>query len=185
MLAWLTVAFAAASEKAQAKSGLPQFSVPDMAPQLIWLALTFGCLYLVLSRRTLPTIASIIEERKARIQGDLDEAERFKSEADQAIAAYEQKLAEAQAHAKSIANDMHEKLDVEVAEQRSNAEAEVARQLAEAQERIEAAKSQAVEHIDTIASVTVGEVVKKLVGVEIDQTEIGAAIAMQQSSAGE
>ena len=133
MLAWLTVAFAAASEKAQAKSGLPQFNVPDMAPQLIWLALTFGCLYLVLSRRTLPNIASIIEERQARVQGDLDEAEHFKSEADQVIAAYEQKLAEAQARAKAIANEMHEKLGLEVVQERSNAEAEVARQLAEAE----------------------------------------------------
>ena len=95
MLAWLTVALAAVPDTVEKKSGLPQLNAPDMVPQLIWLALTFGILYFVLSRVTLPRIASVIEERSNRIQRDLDDAERFKGETDEALAAYEQALAEA------------------------------------------------------------------------------------------
>jgi len=185
MLAWLTVALAAAPEEVKAQTGLPQFNVPDMAPQLIWLALTFGFMYIVLSRFTLPGIASVIEERQTRIQRDLDEAERLKSETEQAIAAYEQELAEAHGRANLIAAETREKLAAEVAEERNKAEAEVAQQLTEAQNRIEAAKAQAVQHVDAIAVATASGVINKLAGIEASQAEINVAIAMQHSSAGE
>ena len=89
MLAWLTVVLASASDAAAKKQGLPQLNPQDMAPQLIWLALTFIALYFMLSKITLPRISSVIDERKSRIERDIAEGERLNGETQKAIAEYE------------------------------------------------------------------------------------------------
>ena len=178
MLAWLTVALAAAEKK----SGLPQLNVPDMAPQLVWLVLTFGLMYLIMSRVTLPRIASVIEERQNRIQRDLDEAERLKEETDRALAAYEQALAEAHGRANTIARETREKLTNEVNAERQKVESDLAAKLAEAEGRISDLKSQAMAQVDDIATETATEVVKKLIGVDVGADEVRAAV---QPPAGE
>ena len=182
MLAWLAIGLAAGAGAAEKKGGLPQLHVPDMAPQLIWLALAFGVLYLVLSRLTLPRIASVIEERQNRIQRDLDEAERLKGETDEALAAYEQALAEAHARANGIARDTREKLAAEVNEERAKVEADLAGKLAEAEGRIATLKSEAMAQVGDIATDTASEVVKKLIGADVSVDEVRAAV---QPPAGE
>lgn len=182
MLAWLAVALATVPDTVEKKSGLPQLNVPDMAPQLIWLAITFGILYFVLSRVTLPRIGAVIEERQNRIQRDLDEAERLKGETDEALAAYEQALAEAHGRANGIARETREKLANEVNEERAKVEADLAGKLAEAEGRIAAMKSQAMTEVDGIATETAGEVIKKLIGVDVGAEELRAAV---QPPAGE
>ncbi|MCB1510186.1 MAG: F0F1 ATP synthase subunit B' [Hyphomicrobiaceae bacterium] len=182
MLAWLTVALSAVPDTVEKKSGLPQLNVPDFAPQLIWLALTFGVLYYVLSRYTLPRIASVIEERSNRIQRDLDEAERLKSETEKAIAGYEQSLAEARGNANAIARERSEKLAAEVNAERSKVESELAAKLAEAEARITATKTEAMARVGDIASDTAGELVRTLIGADVSADEVRAAM---QPGAGE
>ena len=50
----------------------PPFDTTHFSSQLLWLALTFGALYLLMSRVALPRIAGILENRQATISGDLD-----------------------------------------------------------------------------------------------------------------
>lgn len=182
MLAWLTVALATVPDTVEKKSGLPQLNVPDMAPQLVWLVLTFGLMYLIMSRVTLPRIASVIEERQNRIQRDLDEAERLKEETDRALAAYEQALAEAHGRANAIARETREKLTSEVNEERQKVEADLAVKLGEAEARISDMKTQAMAQVGDIATDTATEVVKKLIGVDVSGDEVRAAV---QPPAGE
>lgn len=182
MLAWLTVALAAVPDTVEEKSGLPQLNVPDFAPQLVWLALTFGVLYFILSRLTLPRIAAVIEERESRIQRDLDDAERLKGETEKALAAYEQSLAEARGNANAIARDTHDKLATEVEGERTKVETELAAKLAEAEARIKATKDTAMAQVGDIASDTVGDVIEKLIGTTASPDEIRAAM---QPAAGE
>ncbi len=182
MLAWLTVVLASVPDTVEKKSGLPQLNIPDMAPQLIWLALVFGLLYLVLSRMTLPKIAAVIEERQNRIQRDLDEAERLKEETDAALAAYEQALAEARGRANGIARETREKLTAEVNDERAKADAEDAARIAEAEAQILARKNEAMAEVGNIAADTASAVVKKLIGVDVSSDEARAAV---QPPAGE
>jgi F-type H+-transporting ATPase subunit b len=176
MLAWLTAAVAAVPETVEKKSGLPQLNPHDMMPQLIWLALVFVVLYLVLSRLTLPRIESVIEERQNRIQRDLDEAERLKGDTEKAIAAYEQSLAEARGNANALARETRDKLATEVDQERAKVEADLATKQAEAEARISAMKNEAMSNVDAIASETAGEVVRKLINVDVSADDVRAAL---------
>ena len=78
-----------------AKPAFPPFQKETFASQLIWLALFFIGLYLLMSRVALPRVGGIIAARSATIEKDLAEANRLKQESEAAIAAYEKTLADA------------------------------------------------------------------------------------------
>jgi F-type H+-transporting ATPase subunit b len=71
--------------------GFPPFDSHSFASQILWLALTFIALYVVMSRVALPRIGSILEDRRRHIDNDLQEAQRLKGESDAAIAAHERR----------------------------------------------------------------------------------------------
>ena len=54
---------------------MPQLNPVDWGPQLLWLLITFGILYLLMVHVALPRIGSVIEARAARIANDLAKAE--------------------------------------------------------------------------------------------------------------
>ena len=83
--------------------GFPPFDSTTFASQLLWLALTFIALYLLMSRLALPRIGAILETRRQRVEGDLAEAQRLKDQSDAAIAAHEKALAEARGRAQALA----------------------------------------------------------------------------------
>ncbi len=175
MLLSLTVLAAGAAEAA--KGGLPQLHAPDFAPQLIWLVITFGLLYVLMSRVALPGIAEVLDERQNRIQRDLGEAERLKSETERALAAYEQALAEARAKAQTIARDTRDKLASEVDEERRRVETVIAAKLVEAERRVGETKSAALSRVNDVAAETVGAIVNKVSGLEITADEVRSALA--------
>jgi len=166
----LVVAAAAAS--GGESGGLPQLNTADFAPQLAWLALTFVILYLVLSRVTLPRIGEVLEERKDRVQRDLDAAERFKGDTDAALAAYEKSLSDARQKASSMAKDVRDKLASDTEQERSRIESELAAKLADAEARITATKSKALASVDDIAAETASEVINKLLGENVTAADV-------------
>jgi F-type H+-transporting ATPase subunit b len=171
--AFIVAAAAAAATTHEGKSGgLPQLNPADFAPQLIWLAITFTVLYFILARVALPRIGEVIEERRDRVQRDLDSAERFKKETDAALAAYERALAEARAKASSMAKDMREKLTAETDKERSNVEGHLSAKLADAEARIAATKTKALASVDEIAAETASAVVSKLLGEDVSPAEV-------------
>jgi F-type H+-transporting ATPase subunit b len=156
---------------------MPQLNPLDWAPQLIWLVITFGSLYLLMKRVALPKIGSVIEMRQGRIAGDLGEADKLRRETQEAIAAYEQALAEAKARAHAIAQEARNKLNDEVAAERAELEQDLAAKSAEAEARILAAKTSALKDVNAVASQTAAEIVRRLIGVAPAKPEVGLAVA--------
>ena len=74
---------------------MPQLDYATFPPQLIWLAITFVILYVLMSRLALPKVGGIIVARRNKIDGDLEKASAMKAEAEAVIAAYERALASA------------------------------------------------------------------------------------------
>ena len=168
----LVVALAAAAEHEEKAGGLPQLNPADFAPQLAWLLVTFVILYLILSRVTLPRIGEVLEERRDRVQRDLDAAERFKADTDKALAAYEKALSDAHGKASSMAKDMRDKLTAESNKERAQVESELAAKLTEAEGRIANTKAKALQSVNDIAAETASAVVGKLLGEEVSPAEV-------------
>ena len=120
----------------------------------------------------MPRIGEVIEERRDRVQRDLDAAERYKAETDAALAAYEQALSEARQKASTMAKDMREKLAAETEKERSAVESELSAKLTEAETRIAATKTKALASVDEIATDTASAVVSKLLGEEVSPAEV-------------
>ena len=156
---------------------MPQLNPLDWAPQIIWLVITFSILYLLMKRVALPKIGSVIEARQARIAGDLEAADKLRRETQEAIAAYEQALAEAKARAHAIAQEGRNKLKDEVAAERAALERDLAARSAEAERRIDQAKNSALKEVNAVASETAAEIVRRLIGVAPSQPEVSAAVA--------
>ena len=156
---------------------MPQLNPLDWAPQLIWLVITFGILYLLMKWVALPKIGSVIEARQARIAGDLEAADKLRRQTEEAIAAYEQALAEAKARAHAIAQGARNKLKDEVAAERAALEHDLAAKSAEAEARIHQAKVSALKDVNAVASETAAEIVRRLIGVAPSQPESSAAVA--------
>ena len=161
-----------AHEGAHAEAAFPPFDPNNFAPQLIWLALTFVVLYLILARVALPRIGEVLDERRDRVQRDLDAAERFKADTDKALAAYEKALSDAHGKASSMAKDMRDKLTAESNKERAQVESELAAKLTEAEGRIANTKAKALQSVNDIAAETASAVVGKLLGEEVSPAEV-------------
>ena len=154
----------------------PPFDPSTFGPQLIWLTLTFGALYLIMSRKALPRIADVIEERANRIKRDLDAAERLQGETSKAIATYEQALGDAKTSASGIAKDTRAKLAADIEKEKASVDVLMNKKIADAEVRIAATKTKALASVNEIAGTTAAAVVARLIGHEPTADEIKRAM---------
>jgi len=156
---------------------MPQLDFGDYAPQLVWLVITFGIMYLLMARVALPRIATVIEERRDRIANDLAQADQLRRETDQAIAAYEKALADAKARANAIAQETRDRLNEELERERAEKEAEIQKRLDQAEAEISRTKEQALSHVEEIARDTTAALVEQLLGEKVGQDSLDKAVA--------
>jgi F-type H+-transporting ATPase subunit b len=159
------------------KPPFPPFQKETFASQLVWLALTFVILYLLMAKVALPRIGSIFEARAKRIADDLAAARSLKDQSDAAIAAYEKALADARSRAQALANETREKQAREAAEARKLLETELNGRLAEAEDVINATKTAAMANVQNIALDAAVAIVKRLVGIAPSQDDVAAAVS--------
>jgi F-type H+-transporting ATPase subunit b len=143
---------------------MPQLDYHTFVPQLVWLAISFVILYLLMSRLALPKVKGAIDGRRQRLDSDLDRAAALKQEAEAALAAYQKTLADARAAAQETLRQTGEKLAAEAAERQRQLGATLAEQIAAAEARIAAGKEQALGEIRGIAAEVGSAVVEKLTG---------------------
>lgn len=162
----------------------PPFDSSTFASQLLWLAITFGVFYYLMAKIVLPRIRDILEVRSDRIAQDLDEANRFKQESDEAIAAYEQELAEARQRAHGIAQDARDKAKAEAESQRQRVEGELNAKLEIAEKKIDSIKQSALSEVGAIAEDTATVLVKELLGGKLTKSEVATAIKQASANRG-
>ena len=177
-----TVAIVAAADP-HAKGGhsFPPFDPTTFAPQLVWLAISFAALYLIMSRIALPRVGSVLTERRERIQRDLAEAERLKGETDAALATYEKSLADARSKAQGMAKDMRDKVAADMDRERQRVDDANASKLAETETRIADTKARALANVEQLAAETAGAIVERLIGQQVNADDIKKAVAPARS----
>ena len=161
---------------AEGHGSFPPFDASTFPSQLLWLAITFGLFYLFLKKVVLPRVGGILEDRSARISSDLDEASRMKAQADEAVAAYEQELAEAKAKANAIGQQARHASKAEAEAARKKVEESLGKKLAEAEAQIATIKSNAMREVGSIAEETSAAIVQQLTGSKVDKAAIAAAV---------
>src|SRR5262249_29969783 len=157
--------------------GFPPFDAHTFASQLLWLALAFIALYLLMSRIALPRIASILEARRRRVEDDLAEAQRFKDASDAAIAAHEKALAEARGRAQTLANETRAKAAAAAEARRKEVDAKLNARIAEAEKTIADTRSAAMGNVRSIASEAAGAIVERLTGIAPAGEEVTQAVS--------
>ena len=159
----------------------PPFDPSNYPSQILWLAITFGLFYLFLKKVIVPRIGGILEVRRDRIAQDLDQAARMKEDADAAVAAYEQELAEAKANANSIGQAARDSAKADAEAERKKVEAEHEARLAEDEKRIAGIKAKAMGEVGTIAEDTAAAIVQQLTGAKVDKPAVSAAVKAVRS----
>lgn len=157
-------------------SKFPPFDSSTFAPQLVWLAITFAALYFVMSRIALPRVASVLAERRERIQRDLAEAERLKAETDAALQSYEKSLADARGKAQTLASDMRNRVNADVERERRRVDDENAARLTATEARIADTKAKALANVNDLAAETAQAIVERLAGQQVATDEIRRAL---------
>src|ERR1700742_2476975 len=155
----------------------PPFQAQTFASQLIWLAIAFVLLYVLMSKLALPRVASIIEARQNKIDGDIAEAGRLKTQSDDAVAAYEKALADARARAQAIANETRDKQHAAAEARRKTLEDELNGKLLEAETSIAATKQAAMANVRGIAEDATRAIVERLLGTVPSDQAVTDAVA--------
>jgi F-type H+-transporting ATPase subunit b len=146
------------------KGAFPPFQKETFASQLVWFAIFFVALYLIMSRLALPRVGSILAQRRQRIEDDLKTAQRLREESDAELAAYEKALANARNRAQTIANETRDKLNAEAEQARKVLEEELNAKLAEAERIISGTKEAALANVRGIAIDAAAAIVERLIG---------------------
>jgi F-type H+-transporting ATPase subunit b len=154
----------------------PPLNPEFFASQILWLAITFGIFYLVLKRAILPRIGGIIENRRDRIALDLEAAERMKTDADEAQAAYSQELAEARARSQKIAGDARDSARTDAEAERKRIEGDLDARLEAAQARIAEIKTRTLADVGQIAEDVTQAVLSQVAGIEASPDEVSRAV---------
>ena len=163
--------------------GMPQldFTTPLTLSQVVWGAIIFAVLYILLSRTGLPMVASVLEERATKISRDLDEARAAKASADAGMAEAEQATARARADSQAAINAALEEAKKAAAAQAEMLNARLEEQLRDAEAQIGQARASAMSALRQVATETAATVVARLTGAAPDagglDRAVGAALA--------
>ncbi|MDB3888302.1 F0F1 ATP synthase subunit B [Candidatus Pelagibacter sp.] len=156
--------------------GMPQLNPEFWVSQIFWLTLTFGILYVVLSKIILPKISVNLELRKSQIQENIGAAEKQREDSESKLKEYDIIISKSKLEAKNIFKDAREKLLKVIGSKKEILDKQIDDELKKAEQEIEVLKKVAPEKINKIAIETSSELIKKLIGVEVNNSSISAIV---------
>ena len=159
--------------------GMPQldFGNPLTQAQVVWLAIIFFALYLLLSRWGLPQVREVLEQRAGVIAADLDAARAAKEAADAAVAELTKATREAHAGAQAEIAEALAQVKAKTEAQAAALNARLDAQIAASERQIAAARTTALSALEQVATETAGEVVSRLIGTPLDHEAVPKAVA--------
>ena len=156
--------------------GMPQLNPEFWVSQIFWLVLTFGIMYLVLSKLILPKISNNLESRKSQILENIEAAEKQREDSETKLKEYDQIILRSKAEANSMFNQAREKAIKEINAKRDVLDKQIDDEIAKAEEEIQALRDSAPDKINKIAIDTSSELLQKLIGAEVNNSSISAIV---------
>ena len=156
--------------------GMPQLNPEFWISQIFWLTITFGILYLVLSKFILPKISSNLELRKSKIQENIEAAEKQRESSEIKLKEYDEIILKSKIEAKNIFKNAREKIIKDINSKKEILDKQIEDEINNAEKEIEALRKVAAEKINKIAIETSSDLLKKLIGTEINNSSISAIV---------
>ena len=156
--------------------GMPQLNPEFWISQIFWLVLTFGILYIVLSKIILPKISDNLETRKSQILENIDAAGKQKEESESKIKEYEKIILSSKNEAKNHYNEIRQKALDEIAKKQNTLDNQINTEIKNVEKEINELKSKAPDKINKIAIETSAELVKYLIGTEVNSSSISTIV---------
>ena len=141
-------------------------------PIVLWVIL----LYLLLSKLILPKISANLELRKSQIQENIEAAEKQRKSSESKLKEYDDIILKSKLEAKNIFKEAREKVLKNINSKRETLDKQIDEEIKKAEQEINVLKKSAPEKINKIAIETSSELVKKLIGAEVNNSSISAIV---------
>jgi len=171
-LSFLSIKEAFAAES----TGMPQLNPEFWISQIFWLTITFGILYIVLSKLILPKISANLEIRKSQILENIEAAEKQRKESELRIKEYEKKVQDSKKEAKNYFNQVREKILKDINIKKETLEKDLDEEIHKAESEIQKFRNEAPNKINKIAVETSSDLLNQLIGTEINNSSISAIV---------
>jgi F-type H+-transporting ATPase subunit b len=156
--------------------GMPQLNPEFWISQIFWLTLTFGILYLVLSKLILPKISDNLESRKSQILENIEAAEKQREDSEEKLKEYENVVSKSKLEAKTIFNQAREKALKDINVKKEVLDKQIDEEISRAEEEIKTLRNSAPDKINKIAIETSSELIQKLIGADVNNSSISAIV---------
>ena len=159
-----------------AEGGMPQLNPEYWVSQIFWVILIFGTLYVILWKTILPKINENLENRKSQILTDLDDAQKFEDQSKEKLSEYNKILNQAKQEAKKILDGTRKKVNQDIKNKKNQFNLEIVKEIKNAEKEIKTMKLSSIKDINTIAIETSSEIVRKIVGTEVNASSVSAIV---------
>ena len=156
--------------------GMPQLNPEFWISQIFWLTLTFGILYIVLSKLILPKISDNLESRKSQILENIEAAEKQRQNSEEKLKEYEEIVSKSKIEAKNIFNQAREKALIDISAKKDVLDKQIDDEISKAEQEIKELQKSAPDKINKIAIETSSELIQKLIGAEVNNSSISAIV---------
>ena len=162
--------------KSAESGGMPQLNPEFWISQIFWLILTFSTLFVILSKFILPKISKNIEFRKSQILENIEMAEKQKEESENKVKEYEAIILKSKSEARNYFNEARKKILQDIDKKKQQLENEIDEEVNNAEKEIKELKTSAPEKINKIAIETSADLIKQLIGEEVNNSNISAIV---------
>jgi F-type H+-transporting ATPase subunit b len=140
------------------------------AAELIVGAVAFAVLFVIMWKWVLPRVNALLEERRRQIQGQLENAEQTRQEAERLLADYRSQLADARDKANEIIEEARTAADQLRRDIQAKAEEESRNTVVRAQEEIRAERDRVFQELRGQVGDIAFELAERVVGASLDKT---------------
>jgi len=152
---------------------MPQLDPNSWVPQIFWLIITFGGLYIVISKIVFPRLSESIEQRNDYVSDLVDEAKTLAEQTEKLNNEYKELISNSKKEAQETITNGRKKLNAEFDKKKNELDKNISELTEKAEKEIQSFKSNSIKDVQTIANQVSGELLKELsLNDDIDQNII-------------
>lgn len=161
---------------------LPQLDPTWYASQSVWMLITFCAMFLVVWRFVIPAMRATVDVRRSRIENDIRETEKLKTEAADLLKQLEQAQASVKAETQAVIARAQSEAQALMKQTESEFTDRLAAYTAQKEQELTESKKAALREIAAVSGALSAEMTQKLarIAVSVEETDKAVAAAMKE-----